>query len=493
MANNVLQVKRTSTTGRTPNTTASYATNSQYIAAGEFALNMADGILYTSNGSAVITVGANLVNQTITGTLSVTNSTATVLSAVANGNVGIGTASPTAKLQIVGTAANDSVAELKIQGSTGFIDFHNSLSSGAFNGIVSVGDKGIIFSDGTVNTGSFAIAPWFDGISGIKITNTGSVGIGNSAPNATLAVTGTANISGAVTLSNTLNVTGLATTGNLNATTANVTTLSATTSITGAANLALTGVLHTLSGNVNIDSGLLFVDGTNNKIGINDSAPTVALTISANAGAASATFGGGNTFIRITSNGSFSEPAIEFAEQALTATAKIASKNEASGGGSLYFITRAASANSALTTRMRISGTGTLTFSNTYGITVTTPRNLFIDSGGNVGGISSTRSTKININPIDDVNWIYQFEPVTFNYRSRDEEGNLTDTPESELMYGLIAEDVEPINDDFCIYVDGKLSGVHYDRLVSPLIQAVKDLKKIVDEQTIRIAALEAK
>jgi hypothetical protein len=79
MANNVLQVKRTSTTGRTPNTTASYATNSQYIAAGEFALNMADGILYTSNGSAVIEVGANLVNQKITGTLSVTN-------AIASGN-----------------------------------------------------------------------------------------------------------------------------------------------------------------------------------------------------------------------------------------------------------------------------------------------------------------------------------------------------------------------------------------------------------------------
>ena len=59
MANNVFKVKRTSTAGRTPNTTGSYATNTQYIAAGEFALNMADGILYTSNGSAVIEIGAN--------------------------------------------------------------------------------------------------------------------------------------------------------------------------------------------------------------------------------------------------------------------------------------------------------------------------------------------------------------------------------------------------------------------------------------------------
>ena len=73
MANNVFQVKRTSTSGRTPNTTGSYATNSQYIAAGEFALNMVDGVLYTSNGSAVITVGSNLVNQRITNSVSIDN------------------------------------------------------------------------------------------------------------------------------------------------------------------------------------------------------------------------------------------------------------------------------------------------------------------------------------------------------------------------------------------------------------------------------------
>ena len=69
MANNTIQVKRTSTTGRTPNTTNS--SNSQYINAGELALNMTDGILYTSNGSTLITVGANVVNQQVTGTLTV--------------------------------------------------------------------------------------------------------------------------------------------------------------------------------------------------------------------------------------------------------------------------------------------------------------------------------------------------------------------------------------------------------------------------------------
>ena len=79
MANNTFQIKRTSTAGRTPNTTNS--SNSQYINAGELALNMTDGILYTSNGSTLITVGANVVNQQVTGTL-------TVKAISANGSVG---------------------------------------------------------------------------------------------------------------------------------------------------------------------------------------------------------------------------------------------------------------------------------------------------------------------------------------------------------------------------------------------------------------------
>lgn len=81
MANNKIQVKRTTVSGRQPNTTGSYATNSQYIAAGEFALNMADGILFSSNGSAVIEIGANNTNQNVTGNL-------TVKAIIANGSIG---------------------------------------------------------------------------------------------------------------------------------------------------------------------------------------------------------------------------------------------------------------------------------------------------------------------------------------------------------------------------------------------------------------------
>jgi len=79
LANNVFQIKRTSTSGRTPNTTSS--SNSQYINAGEFALNMTDKILYTSDGTNLITIGSNTVNQSVTGNL-------IVKAIVANGSLG---------------------------------------------------------------------------------------------------------------------------------------------------------------------------------------------------------------------------------------------------------------------------------------------------------------------------------------------------------------------------------------------------------------------
>lgn len=65
MANNKFYVKRTSTSGRTPNT--SNPSNTSFIGAGEFALNMSDGILYSSNGSSLIEIGSNNTNINVTG------------------------------------------------------------------------------------------------------------------------------------------------------------------------------------------------------------------------------------------------------------------------------------------------------------------------------------------------------------------------------------------------------------------------------------------
>lgn len=66
---NKLQIKRTSVTGRTPNTTN--AANSHFIDTGELALNLTDGKLFSSNGSAYFEVGSNLSNLSVSSNTSI--------------------------------------------------------------------------------------------------------------------------------------------------------------------------------------------------------------------------------------------------------------------------------------------------------------------------------------------------------------------------------------------------------------------------------------
>jgi len=74
MANNLIKIKRTAVSGRAANTVT-------LPNAGELALNMTDGILYSTNGSNVFEIGANNTNVNITNTL-------TVSSISANGGLG---------------------------------------------------------------------------------------------------------------------------------------------------------------------------------------------------------------------------------------------------------------------------------------------------------------------------------------------------------------------------------------------------------------------
>ena len=82
MANNKFQMKRTTISGRTPNTTNS--SNTSFIDAGEFAVNLTDQKVYSSNGSVAFEIGANLAslnvggNVTIGGNLQVTGASISI-------------------------------------------------------------------------------------------------------------------------------------------------------------------------------------------------------------------------------------------------------------------------------------------------------------------------------------------------------------------------------------------------------------------------------
>ena len=108
MADNKILIKRTNIPGRVPNTTNS--SNSMYIAAGEFALNMADKQLYTSNGSSLITIGSSPTSLTLADSLRIgqleTNLLLINSTAVFTGNVSSNTLVGTSSISVQNTTSN---------------------------------------------------------------------------------------------------------------------------------------------------------------------------------------------------------------------------------------------------------------------------------------------------------------------------------------------------------------------------------------------------
>ena len=127
-----------------------------------------------------------------------------------------------------------------------------------------------------------------------------------------------------------------------------------------------------------------------------------------------------------------------------------------------------------------LTNAGAIVSPQVYGQVVSSsPRDVYVDSVGLFGYISSIRESKANIRAQSNVDWIYQLEPVTFNYKSRNLESGEYTGVESDVEYGLIAEDVESICPELCFYDktnDGqKLSGIHYRKLITPMLKALQD------------------
>lgn len=145
---------------------------------------------------------------------------------------------------------------------------------------------------------------------------------------------------------------------------------------------------------------------------------------------------------------------------------------------------------------------GNLISAGTYATVIGgTNRDVYVDSTGLLGYVSSIRESKANIEPITDANWMLDLNPVSFNRRKKDKKGKFSKETFKELEYGLIAEEVEQINDELCFYdktvnkktgkVTEKLVGVHYGKLVVPLLKLVQEQQKIINELSTKIANIE--
>jgi hypothetical protein len=108
-----------------------------------------------------------------------------------------------------------------------------------------------------------------------------------------------------------------------------------------------------------------------------------------------------------------------------------------------------------------------------YSTTVSSPHSLYINSAGQIGGVSSSIKYKENVYNLQDIDWLFNLRPVLYNYKNCNP---------SDIQYGLIAEEVERINPLLVIYgADNKPDGLMYERLTVPMLKAIQDQKKEIE------------
>lgn len=256
MANTIIQLRRSSVAGRTPNTTTS--ANSQYINAGELGLNMTDKLLYSSDGTNLITIGQN------TTSLTVGNSSLFAISAN-SANIVFGLNVAVTANGLVGTAgqlltSNGTGLYWSTPGATGT----NVNATYAWTNTQSFSNTitftGPILAN-TVNAASYNVGTAFT--ANATLVNAAAINVVGQTNTATLFVTTSANVGTAFTVNSTvLAFTG----GNVTATTANLAILNAVVS----GNLTVGGTVTTINA-----SQLTIIDpivefGSNNQLATAD-------------------------------------------------------------------------------------------------------------------------------------------------------------------------------------------------------------------------------
>jgi hypothetical protein len=389
-----------------------------------------------------------------------------------NGLVGLGTSSPSSNLTVSG-----STTLLRIIGSGSSTDFRIDNSVSDF--IVQTGSGGSGGSNGlhfyNVNTSAYRLS----------LTNDGKLGIGTTSP------------SGRLTIENDAALNELEFTGS------NYTNIYSSTTQgfdIGISNASSAGPLRFLTANAErarIDSSGRLLVGTSSGSGSN------YLQIQGDTGASAGT--GGISLRRGVAPSGMGEGAtmgiIDFGPNDGGVGARIAGIADAQQGTNDYpsrlVFSTCSDGSASPTARLTIKNDGSVIWGDVYNDGVGgTNRDLYIDNTGLMGYVSSIKASKANINSIENTDWLYQLNPVSFNRRKKDANENYTEETYDELEYGLIAEEVETVAPELCFYddVDGnaELRGVHYTQLITPMLKALQKATARIETLEAEVAALKA-
>jgi Chaperone of endosialidase len=142
---------------------------------------------HPTDSSLGVKIAADWVTGGIFGSLTLGTAQRDRLTITALGDIGINKTNPANKLDI--KTANHTSEGLRLSSDGGqWAQMYASLDNAQYNPSVKSGYSAIIYSEGTINTGHFVIAPWGDSASGITLDSAGRLSTNTSSTAAFLGV-----------------------------------------------------------------------------------------------------------------------------------------------------------------------------------------------------------------------------------------------------------------------------------------------------------------
>jgi hypothetical protein len=264
----------------------------------------------------------------------------------------------------------------------------------------------VVSVESNTATGNAAVSGYFvaNGFVGNNITVTGSAGGNLTVSSANLVIAANAKLSavGFVAIKNTMTIDTLSSVNT--GTAANATHYLLAANSANGSSWYYAAVPTSFSGNSNFDSGTLFVDSVNNRVGVNNTTPDAALTVTGTANiSGNVAIGGGlitSTNNAFQANATFSDRIIvtNFAtfSNSITVTNTATFSNTITVSGNVIFGTTRITANGGVGTAGQVltsgAGTGNVYWSSAAAGTIT---NIASGDGLTGGPITSTGTLSV--------------------------------------------------------------------------------------------------